>query len=33
MAWRDREGSLKFVFFGDGRVEDEKERHEKRWGK
>jgi hypothetical protein len=26
MSWRDREGSLNFVFLGDGRVEDEKER-------
>jgi len=26
MAWRDTEGRLKFVFIGDGRVEDEKGR-------
>jgi len=26
MAWRDREGWLSFMFLGDGRVEDEKER-------
>jgi len=32
MAWRDREGSLNFVFLGDGRLEDEKERDERRWG-
>jgi len=28
MAWRDREGPLNFVFLGDGRVEDDKERDE-----
>jgi len=32
MAWRDREGSLNFVFLGDGSVEDKKERDEMRWG-
>jgi len=32
MAWRDREGYFNFLFLGDGRVEDEKERDEKRWG-
>ena len=26
MAWRDREGSLNFVFCNDGRAVDEKER-------
>jgi len=29
MAWRDRERSLNIVFFGDGRVEVETERHER----
>jgi hypothetical protein len=29
MAWRDREGSLNFVFLGDGRIEDRKERDER----
>jgi len=33
MAWRDREGFLNFVISGDGRVEDEEESDEKRWGK
>jgi len=33
MAWRDREGLLNFEFLGDGRVEDEKERDERRWNK
>ena len=33
MAWRDRERALDFVFLGDGRVEDEKERDERRWEK
>jgi len=33
MTWRHREGSLNFVFSGDGRVEDEKERDKKRCGK
>ena len=33
MVWREREGWLNFVFLGDGRVQDEKERDEKRWGK
>jgi hypothetical protein len=33
MAWRDREGLLNFVFFGDGRVVDEIERAERRWRK
>jgi len=33
MTWRHREGWFKFVFLGDGRVEDEKERDERRWGK
>jgi len=32
-AWIDREGELNFVFLGDGRVEDEKERHGRIWGK
>jgi len=32
-AWRDREGSLNFVFLVDVRVEDKKEKHERRWGK
>ena len=31
MAWRDREEWHNFVFLGDGRVEDEKERDERRW--
>jgi len=31
MAWRDREGWLNFVILRDGRVEDEKERDERRW--
>ena len=31
MAWRDREGWLNFVFLGDGRVEDETERDDRRW--
>jgi len=26
MTWRDREGSLNFVFYNDGRVVDDKER-------
>ena len=30
---RDREGWLNFLFLGDGRVEDEKERDGRRWGK
>jgi len=29
MEWRDRERRLNFVFLGDGRVEDEKERDER----
>jgi len=33
MAWREREVWLNFVFLGDGRGEDKKERDEKRWGK
>jgi len=33
MACRDTEGRLNFVLLGDSRVEDEKERDEKRWGK
>jgi len=33
MAWRDREGLLNFMFLGDGRIEDEKERDGKRWDK
>jgi len=33
MAWSDREGGLNIVFLGDSRVEDKKERDEKRWGK
>jgi len=33
MAWRDKEGPLNFVFLVDGRVEDKKERDERRWGK
>jgi len=33
MACRDREGRLNFMFFGDGRVEDEKEIVQRRWGK
>jgi len=31
MAWRDTEGSLHFMFLGDSRVEDVKERDERRW--
>jgi len=31
MAWSDRKGWLNFVFLGDGRVKDEKERLESRW--
>jgi len=31
MAWRDRDGWLYFVFLGDGRVEDKKERDGRRW--
>ena len=30
MAWRDREGIFNFVCFGDGRVEDKKERYRTR---
>jgi len=33
MAWRDRERCLNFVFLGDGKLEDEKERDDRRWGK
>ena len=33
MAWRDREGWLNFMYLGGGRVADEKERDEWRWGK
>jgi hypothetical protein len=33
MAWRDREGLLNFVFLGDGRIEDKKERAERVRGK
>jgi hypothetical protein len=33
MVWIDREGSLNFMFLADGRVEDEKERDERIWGK
>jgi len=33
MAWNVREGCLKMVFLSNGRVEDEKERDERRWGK
>jgi hypothetical protein len=33
MARRDREGSLNFVFIGDGRVEDKKGSAERRWGR
>jgi len=33
MAWRNRERWLNFVFLGDGRIEDVKERYEMRWGK
>jgi len=33
MAWTDREGGLNFLILGDGRVVEEKEREEKRWGK
>jgi len=33
MAWRDREVLLNFTFLGDGSVEDEKERDDRRWGK
>jgi len=33
MAWRDGEGSVNFVFLGDGRVEHKKERDQRRWGK
>jgi len=33
MAWRDSERWLIFVFLGDGRVEDEKERDERTWDK
>jgi len=32
MAWRDREQWLNFVFLGDGRIEDEKERDQRRLG-
>jgi hypothetical protein len=32
MAWSDREGQLNFFFLGDGRIEDENERDEKRCG-
>jgi len=31
MAWRDSEEWLNFVFLGDGRVKDEKERDESQW--
>jgi hypothetical protein len=30
---REREGSLNFVFIGDGRVEHKKERDQMSWGK
>jgi hypothetical protein len=30
MAWRDRERYLNFVFLGDGRFEDDKERNGRR---
>jgi len=33
MSWRDREGGLNFLFLGNGRVQDEKERDERRLGK
>jgi len=33
MAWRDREGWCYYVFLGDGRVEDNKERDDRSWGK
>jgi len=33
MAWEDSEGWLILVFSADGRVEDEIERDERRWGK
>jgi hypothetical protein len=33
LAWGDREGRLNFMFLGDGRVEDKKERDERVWGK
>jgi hypothetical protein len=32
MAWSDREGQLNFLYLGDGRIEDENERDEKRCG-
>jgi len=32
-AWKDREGWLNFMFSGDSRVEDDKERNERRLGK
>jgi len=33
MEWGVREGSLNFIFLGDIRVEDKKERDQRRWGK
>jgi hypothetical protein len=33
MALRDREGWLNFVFLGNGRIENKKERDERLWGK
>jgi len=33
MAWRDRERWLNFIFLGDGRIEDKKERDERVRGK
>jgi hypothetical protein len=33
MAWRDMERKLHFMYLGDGRVEDKKEKNESVWGK
>jgi len=33
MAGRDRDGLPNFVFLVDGRIEDERERDERRWDK
>jgi len=33
MPWRDSGQSPNLVFLGDGRLDDENERDERRWGK